>query len=208
MLHKHINISTLQLDLESEFIAKLKLITSYFESRMNGATAHQMQSSAPADQKYKLNYGISLGDMRSLAQEIRADENISLSSSDYDNLWNTDIREAMLLALILIPENLISPERINAWISSIHTQEMAEMLPFLTAWRTPSPDSLLSSISASLKSTYTLQHIAYTYTVGRLIQHSRVSRNDISVSALTTSLSALLPQASPSILFLQSQLSE
>lgn len=216
MLHKHINISTLQLDLESEFIAKLKLITSYFESRMNGATAHQMQSSAPADQKYRLNYGISLGDMKLLAQSIKADENISLSNADYDNLWNTDIREAMLLALILIPEHLITPQRILNWISATHTTEMSEMLPFLTAWKTTDPSQLLTSITSTLspEKPTTLQSpshihlIAYAYTLGRLLQHNRIPRTDNSVTTLASFLLPILPQQSSSTLFLHSQLPE
>lgn len=190
MNHKHINISTLQLDIEQEFLAKLKLLTPYFESRMNGATAHQMQSIAPSNQMYKLNYGISLGDMKLLAESIKLVNIINLTSVDYDKLWSTNIREAMLLALLNTPENLITPERIEAWINSIPTQEMAELLPFLFSWKSSDPHKTLSTAIDSYPTAPTIQRIAHTYTVGRLIQHNRLNPSSDNIQnyiSLTTS---------------------
>ncbi|MCQ2201977.1 MAG: hypothetical protein MJZ27_07795 [Bacteroidales bacterium] len=210
MNHKHINISTLQLDVEQEFLAKLKLLTPYFESRMNGATAHQMQSIAPADQKYKLNYGISLGDMKLLAESIKSVNIINFTRVDYDKLWCTNIREAMLLALLNTPENLITPDRISSWIASTPTQEMAELLPFLFSWKSTDPEKTLSLAINSYPTSPTIQRIAYTYTIGRLIQHNKLnpSSNDIQSYISLTKSNTPAPQEATSINFLTNILSQ
>lgn len=204
MNHKHINISSLQLDVEQEFLSKLKLLTPYFESRMNGATAHQMQSITPSEQRYTLNYGISLGDMKILAQTINEVNSINFTSIDYDSLWNTNIREAMLLALLNIDESLITPERISSWISSVLTQEMAELLPFLCSWKSTEPEKTLSIAINSYPTATTIQRIAHTYTIGRLIQHNRLSPSSNSTQnyiSLTKS-NTPTPQEATSISFL------
>ncbi|MCQ2237443.1 MAG: DNA alkylation repair protein [Bacteroidales bacterium] len=206
MSHKHINISTLQLDLESEFIAKLKILTTYFESRMNGAIAHQMQQSSVDGRRYKLNYGVSLVDMRALAKEIAAEDKIALSCMDYDNLWNTDIREAMLLALLLIPEEYVTVERLEKWVKSIHTNEMADMLPFLAGWKVSDSIAMVEKAAALYDGAGVLQRVAYTNIVGRLVGRGRVDPKGSAVQGYVKNLTKDSIEEAGSVAFLRNMI--
>lgn len=206
MSHKHINISTLQLDLESEFIAKLKILTTYFESRMNGAIAHQMQQSAIEGRRYRLNYGVSLVDMRALAQDIATEEKVVLSGVDYDNLWNTDIREAMLLALLLIPEENITVERIEMWVNSIHTNEMADMLPFLVGWKVSDSMGMIARAAALYEESGVLQRVAYTNIIGRLVSRGKVAPKDSAVQSYVKNLAKDTLEEAESVAFLHNMI--
>ncbi|MDO4462247.1 MAG: DNA alkylation repair protein [Bacteroidia bacterium] len=203
MSHKHINISTLRLDVEGEFIAKLKLLTVYFESRMNGATAHQMQKSSAEGRRYKLNYGVSLGDMRVMAEEIKRDEKVVLGIMDYDNLWSSDIREAMLLALLMVPNEEVTVDRIERWVGEIHTNEMADMLPFLMGWRVGDGRAMVEQAVNRYEESGVLQRIAYTNLVGRLVSRGKVERGDEMVKRYMERLATESIEEANSIMFLR-----
>ena len=208
MAHSHIDVTSLQLDLTEEIKEKLHQLCRLFQSRMNGATAEQMRLCYGESKNYTANDGVALSDIKDIAEFIRNsnDEKLSFKSEvEFSLLWRSGIREAMLIALLLVPNKMITPSLIVKWMRSIPTLEMAEMLPFLTGWKTEKPDE---TIKEALKLPATaIRNTCINYLMGRFLQHGKALKRDTIESHLTT-----LPNCDSmtieyqSYTFLQSQL--
>ena len=99
----------------------LKEIKKSFFLRMNGETARSMREKGVS---YHINWGISLPDLRQMAERYPKDFNLAVA------LWKEEIRECKILALMLMPPEEMLPELVDIWMEQTHTQELAELSAF------------------------------------------------------------------------------
>lgn len=100
---------------------KLKRIKQSFRLRMNGVAAQSMRDKG-AD--YKINWGISLVELKQMAAEYGKDYDLAIA------LWKEDIRECKILATLIMPAEKMLPEIVDLWMEQTSSQEMAEMAAF------------------------------------------------------------------------------
>jgi len=92
-----------------------------FRLRMNGMTAASMRDKGT---QYKLNWGISLVELRQMAKGLEHSYELAVE------LWKEDIRECKILATLLMPPEKMLPDLADLWMEQTPTTEMAEMLAF------------------------------------------------------------------------------
>ena len=73
---------------------KLKAIKQSFRLMMNGVAARSMRDKGL---DYKINWGVSLPDLQTMAREYEQDYELAIE------LWKEDIRECKILATLLMP---------------------------------------------------------------------------------------------------------
>ena len=98
---------------EKEFQQILKLI----KSRKNGDVATSMKEHGI---KYKLNWGVSVVELREIARSYEPNHLLALK------LWNKQWRETMILATLLDEPDEVTEEQMDFWTKSIENSEMAE----------------------------------------------------------------------------------
>ncbi|MFV0593874.1 MAG: hypothetical protein ACK5M7_21050 [Draconibacterium sp.] len=69
---------------------------------------------------YKLNWGVSIIDLRELAQMYQPDHLLALK------LWNKQWRETMILATLIDEPQEVSEEQMDFWTKTFETTEIAE----------------------------------------------------------------------------------
>lgn len=87
-------------------------------SRMNGAVSEGMRSRGIV---YRLNYGVSLPDLKEIAAGYQPDETLA------SDLWRQDCRECRMLAAMLYPSSLFLPDLADEWIETIEYPDLAEV---------------------------------------------------------------------------------
>lgn len=97
---------------------QLKEIKQSFRLLMNGVTAHSMRQKGL---DYKLNWGVSIVDLRKMASEYGKNYELAIA------LWKEEIRECKLLATMIMPAGKMLPEVVDIWMEQTRTQEVAEM---------------------------------------------------------------------------------
>ncbi len=107
--------------MKEETKEKVRLIKQAFRFRMNGVTAHSMRQKGAS---YKLNWGISLIDLREMAKEYGKDYDLAVE------LWKADVRECKILATLIMPPQEMLPELADLWMEETHEQELAELAAF------------------------------------------------------------------------------
>jgi 3-methyladenine DNA glycosylase AlkD len=70
--------------------------------------------------EYKLNWGVSVVELRELAKEIKPDHLLALK------LWNKQWRETMILATLLDETEKVTEEQMDFWTKSFENREIAE----------------------------------------------------------------------------------
>jgi 3-methyladenine DNA glycosylase AlkD len=70
--------------------------------------------------EYKLNWGVSVVELRELAQELNPDHLLALK------LWNKQWRETMILATLLDEPEKVTEEQMDFWTKSFENREVAE----------------------------------------------------------------------------------
>ena len=98
---------------EAQFQALLKAI----KLRKSGEVADAMIQQGIL---YKLNWGVSILDLRELAQNYSKDHLLALK------LWNKQWRETMILATLLDQPEAVSEEQMDFWTKSFENTEIAE----------------------------------------------------------------------------------
>lgn len=98
---------------EKEFQQLLKVI----KSRKNGEVSDAMKSKGIS---YKLNWGVSLIELRQIAKTVEPDHVLALK------LWNKQWRETLILATLLDNPDDVSEEQMDFWTKTFETFEMAE----------------------------------------------------------------------------------
>lgn len=84
---------------------------------MNGVVSASMRQKGVS---YKLNFGASLADIKSIAAAYEPDSKLATW------LWHEDVREHKILATLLYPREAFTEELADAWAGDIHHQEIAE----------------------------------------------------------------------------------
>ena len=69
---------------------------------------------------YKMNWGVSLLDLREIAQSYDADHLLALK------LWNKQWRETMILATLIDDPEAVTEEQMDFWTKSFENIEIAE----------------------------------------------------------------------------------
>src|SRR5690606_33680546 len=72
------------------------------------------------EMEYKLNWGVSVVELRELAKEIKQDHLLALK------LWNKQWRETMILATLLDEPGKVTEEQMDFWTKSFENREIAE----------------------------------------------------------------------------------
>ncbi len=100
---------------------KLKHIKQSFRLRMNGVAAQSMRDKGA---EYKINWGISLAELRQMAAEYGKDYELAIE------LWKEDIRECKIMATLIMPADQMLPEIADLWMEQTQSQEIAEVAAF------------------------------------------------------------------------------
>lgn len=98
---------------EQQFQQILKVI----KSRKNGEVSDAMKSQGIV---YKLNWGVSLIELREIAKSITPDHVLALK------LWNKQWRETLILATLLDDPKEITEEQMDFWTKTLENTEIAE----------------------------------------------------------------------------------
>ena len=100
---------------------KLKEIKKSFFLRMDGTASRSMREKGL---DYKINWGVSIPDLRKMADEYGKDYALAIE------LWKENIRECKILATMMMPPEQILPEIVELWMEQTSSQEIAEMAAF------------------------------------------------------------------------------
>lgn len=100
-------------DTENEFQQILKRI----KLRKNGDVSQSMKEHGI---QYKLNWGVSIVDLREIARSYRPNHLLALK------LWNKKWRETMILATLLDEPGEVTEEQMDFWTKTIENAELAE----------------------------------------------------------------------------------
>ena len=90
-----------------------------FRLAMNGVVSSSMRAKG---MPYKVNFGVSLPQLRQIAALYRPDAELA------KRLWNENIRESRLLATFLQPREGFSEEEALRWMKQADTPELADFL--------------------------------------------------------------------------------
>jgi hypothetical protein len=100
---------------------KLKKIKQSFRLLMNGEANRSMREKGL---DYKINWGVSIPDLRKMADEYGKDYALAIE------LWKENIRECKILATMMMPPEQMLPEIVELWMEQTPSQEIAEMAAF------------------------------------------------------------------------------
>ena len=100
---------------------KLKEIKKSFFLRMDGTASRSMREKGL---DYKINWGVSIPDLRKMADEYGKDYALAIE------LWKENIRECKILATMMMPPEQMLPEIVELWMQQTSSQEIAEMAAF------------------------------------------------------------------------------
>ena len=100
---------------------KLKEIKKSFFLRMDGTASRSMRDKGL---DYKINWGVSIPDLRKMADEYGKDYALAIE------LWKENIRECKILATMMMPPEQMLPEIVELWMEQTPSQEIAEMAAF------------------------------------------------------------------------------
>ena len=104
--------------MNNETTTQINEIKKQFRFYMNGVTAASMRDKGA---NYKVNWGISLIDLKQIAKQYAQDKNLSLQ------LWNENARECKILSTMLMPQKTLTLQEAKAMIETLSTQELAEI---------------------------------------------------------------------------------
>jgi 3-methyladenine DNA glycosylase AlkD len=99
-------------------ISTINLIKQELRSAMNGVLSAQMRQ---AGMPYKLIFGVELPRLQEIAREFAPDRSLA------QTLWNENIRECKILAVLLMPLDAMCPEIADIWVEEMPTAEIAQI---------------------------------------------------------------------------------
>ena len=109
-------------------IIELKIdIKKELRASMNGILSARMRE---AGMPFRLIFGVELPRLRSIADDFPKDADFA------NHLWQQNIRETRLLAIMLMPPETFSSERANAWSETMLTAEEAQVLAMMLLSKT------------------------------------------------------------------------
>jgi len=86
---------------------------------MNGVVSASMREKGIS---YKLNFGLTIGQIREIAKLYEPDSLLA------ESLWKEDVRELKILATMLFPVTVFSKEIADKWAGEVSNQEIREQL--------------------------------------------------------------------------------
>lgn len=117
-------------------------IKAEFRRGMNGVVSSSMREKGLS---YKLNFGLTLPILKSIAQRYPKDAVVA------EKLWSEEIRESKLLATMLYPAEEMSTETAKRWISEIPNTEVADICCMYLISRLPDAKKIAYGLSGSEK---------------------------------------------------------
>lgn len=97
---------------------QLKDIKTQLRLSMNGVVSQSMREKGI---NYKLNFGVELPRIKSIAASFEKNHDLA------QTLWKEDIRECKILAGLLQPIETFYPEIADIWVENMPTMEIAEL---------------------------------------------------------------------------------
>ena len=107
--------------MNAEIDETIKEIKRSFHLKMNGVASQSMREKGAS---YKINWGLSLAQLREIAEPYGKDYHLAIA------LWKEDVRECKILATLLMPPYEMLPEVAEVWMEQIKSQDLAEMISF------------------------------------------------------------------------------
>lgn len=98
---------------------KFQQLLTLIKSRKNGDVSAMMIRKGL---KYKINWGVSLIELREIAKNFEQDHLLALK------LWNKKWRETMILASLFDEHNLVTEQQMDYWTKSFDNTEIAEQV--------------------------------------------------------------------------------
>lgn len=95
---------------------------------MNGVASSDMREAGIG---YKLNFGVSLPELRRIASETEKDSELAVA------LWKEDIRECRILAALIYPQGQFMSDMADLWIEDIKFPDLAEVCSMYLFSRMP-----------------------------------------------------------------------
>lgn len=104
----------------------LNQVKKDLHAMINGVLAQQLRERG---QRYRIIYGVELPRLEAYAEELRTEVADHQARHDLAlALWQTETRECRLLAPMLMPAYLFSPDEADEWAFQSRTQEEASCL--------------------------------------------------------------------------------
>ncbi len=145
--------------IENQKVEKeLEWVLAQVRLYMNGATSAQMEERGI---KYRINYGVSIPHLKQLAKRIPVSYELA------ERLWFMEIRETMILAAIIVPEDTMSLERCLEWSEKVINVDILERSAMFLWSRIA-----LSEVCAFrwLNESSGIKKALAFYTIGRMVQ--------------------------------------
>lgn len=117
--------------------SQVKEIKQSFRLFMNGVASQSMRDKGLA---YKINWGIPLPRLRDMASRYEPSAALAIA------LWQSDVRECKLLAMMLMPADACDETTAKQWMTDCANQEMAEMLAFHLLQKLPFAAQLVATL--------------------------------------------------------------
>ena len=102
-------------------------IKKELRASMNGILSARMRG---AGMPFKLIFGVELPRLRNIADEFPKDTDLA------NQLWQQNIRETRLLAIMLMPPEAFTPEAANTWAETMLTAEEAQVMAMILLSKT------------------------------------------------------------------------
>ena len=118
-----------------EQVELIRGIRNRLRLAMNGVVATSMREKG---MHYKLIFGVSLLELREIAEAFREEASVELAEA----LWKEDVRELKMLATMLCPPDTFTHERAEAWVTDIPYLEIAEQLARNLLWKMAEADEM------------------------------------------------------------------
>lgn len=105
---------------------KIDEIKRELRSMMNGVASAAMRN-AGMTADYRVNFGVELPRLQTLADEIRASEADEALPALAQSLWKESVRECRILATMLYPHDRFDRELATVWAADIRSVELAQI---------------------------------------------------------------------------------
>ena len=134
---------------------------------------------------YKLVFGVELPRLLEISKEFAPDLKLALE------LWNENIRECKILAVLLLPDGEMTADLAEIWVSEIPTAEIAQILVMYQLRNLPQAADVAFRWIASEDDT---KQLCGYLTIAHLLQRG-AELNERSVKEITDQATAGLEQA-------------
>lgn len=107
-------------------LVKIQEIKALIKHRMNGEVAENMRLAGIV---YKVNYGVSIPELREIAQQYVGDHDLALE------LFKEDIRECKIIASLIDDPAKVTGEQIDSWSEDFDNPEIVEQACSNLIWK-------------------------------------------------------------------------